>query len=133
MSKEIETIDTYIGQQTSQISELMQTVILLQTKVKMLELENKKLESKNKKLVSENKNTKGINRVDLRVDLERTIETPVERNLRTSLTNSKRTTEEPIERNLRTSLTSSKRNMDLVQEKTVINGGFTTRKETPEE
>ena len=47
MSKEIEIIDTYIEQQTSQISELMQTVILLQTKVKMAELENKKLEAKN--------------------------------------------------------------------------------------
>ena len=110
MSKEIETIDTYIEQQTSQISELMQTVILLQTKVKMLELENKKLESKNKKLISESKNTKGINRVDL----ERTIEIPVERNLKTDLIN-------------------SKERIALRQEKTVINGGFTTRKETLEE
>lgn len=114
MSKEIETIDTYIEQQTSQISELMQTVILLQTKVKMLELENKKLESKNKKLISENKNTKGINRVDLGVDLERTIEIPVERNLKTDLIN-------------------SKERIAFRQKKTVINGGFTTRKETPEE
>lgn len=114
MSKELETIDTYIEQQQSQITELMQTVILLQTKVKMLELENKKLESKNKKLISENKNTKGINRVDLGVDLERTIEIPIDRNLRKNLTNSKRT-------------------LDPVQTKIIINGGFTTRKGAPEE
>jgi regulator of replication initiation timing len=77
MSKEIETIDTYIEQQTSQISELMQTVILLQTKVKMLELENKKLET--------------INRVDLEKDVKSNKELFIRNSVRTNLTTSKRT------------------------------------------
>jgi hypothetical protein len=47
MSKELQTIDTYIEQQQSQISELMQTIMLLQTKVKMLESENKWLKDIN--------------------------------------------------------------------------------------
>jgi hypothetical protein len=114
MSKEYEALNIYIEQQQARINELMQVVMMLETRNKILEEENKKLESKNKKLVSDNKNTKGINRVDLGVDLERTIEIPVERNLKTDLIN-------------------SKERIALRQEKTVINGGFTTRKQTPEE
>jgi hypothetical protein len=114
MSKEYEALNIYIEQQQARINELMQVVMMLETRNKILEEENKKLESKNKKLVSDNKNTKGINRVDLGVDLERTIEIPVERNLKTDLIN-------------------SKERIALRQKKTVINGGFTTRKQTPEE
>ena len=162
MSKEIETIDTYIEQQTSQISELMQTVILLQTKVKMTELENKKLDAKNKKLASEVKNVKGINRVDLensfsipkevtlheelpirngvRTNLigpNRTLgsDVIVKRDIRKNLTGPKRTmgSDVPIDRNLRKNLTNSKRTLDPVQTKVIINSGFTTRKGAPEE
>jgi len=114
VSKELETIDTYIEQQQNQITELMQTVMLLQTKVKMLESENKRLKDINRK------------------NLDESGEIVARKGLRTNPTGSKRTIDS-VERNLRKNLTNSKRTMDTVQKKTVINGGFTTKKGTPEE
>jgi hypothetical protein len=110
VSKEIETIDTYIEQQTNQINELMQTVILLQTKVKMAELENKRLEAENARLALENINTKDVLEKD------------------TNLNN-----EIFIRNGVRSNVTTSKRTIDPVQAKIVIKGGFTTRKGAPEE
>ena len=97
MSKELETIDAYIEQQQSQIAELMQTVMLLQTKVKMLESENKRLKDINRKNLDESGEIivrKGVRQIPKRTNSER---------------------------------------RDPVPEKTVIRGGFTTRKGTPAE
>lgn len=97
MSKELETIDTYIEQQQSQISELMQTIMLLQTKVKMLESENKWLKDINSTELDEDGEVivrKGVRQIPKRTNSER---------------------------------------RDPVPEKTVIRGGFTTRKGTPAE
>jgi small-conductance mechanosensitive channel len=97
VSKELETIDTYIEQQQSQIAELMQTVMLLQTKVKMLESENKRLKDINRKNLDESGEIivrKGVRLSSKRINSER---------------------------------------RDPVPEKTVIQGGFTTRKGTPAE
>jgi len=97
VSKELETIDTYIEQQQSQISELMQTIMLLQTKVKMLESENKWLKDINSTELDEDGEVivrKGVRQIPKRTNSER---------------------------------------RDPVPEKTVIRGGFTTRKGTPAE
>jgi predicted RNase H-like nuclease (RuvC/YqgF family) len=54
MSKELTALDTYIEQQQAQINELMQTIMLLQTKVTMLEIENKTLKDINSMNLDEN-------------------------------------------------------------------------------
>jgi hypothetical protein len=56
VSKELQTIDTFIEQQQSLITELTQTVMLLQTKVKMLEEDNKALRRINSENLDENGN-----------------------------------------------------------------------------
>jgi len=113
MSKELQTIDTYIEQQQSQISELMQTIMLLQTKVKMLESENKWL--------------KDINSTELDEDGE----VIVRKGLRSVIdpTRSKRTMD-PVQQKTVINGFTVKRAIheDNTQEATPIRGGYVTRK-----
>lgn len=49
MSKELAALDSFIEQQQIQINVLMQTVLMLETKVKVLEEENQRLKDINSK------------------------------------------------------------------------------------
>jgi predicted RNase H-like nuclease (RuvC/YqgF family) len=92
MSKELQAIDTFIEQQQVQISALMQTITILETKIKVLEAENDKLKDINSKELDKENN----------IIVRRGLRDRISRNLQP--TNSERKT------------------VDLPSEKTVIRG-----------
>jgi len=54
MSKEYEALNTYVEQQQARINELMQVVLMLETRNRILEEENTDLEEENKRLLDIN-------------------------------------------------------------------------------
>ena len=89
MSKELAAIDTFIEQQQTQINVLMQTILMLETKIKVLEEENQKLKDINTKELDKDGN----------IIVRRGLRDRISRNLQP--TNSERkTNEEPSEKTI---------------------------------
>ena len=89
MSKELAAIDTFIEQQQTQINVLMQTILMLETKIKVLEEENQKLKDINTKELDKDGN----------IIVRRGLRDKISRNLQP--TNSERKTiEEPSEKTI---------------------------------
>ena len=89
MSKELAAIDAFIEQQQAQINVLMQTILMLETKIKVLEEENQRLKDINTKELDKDGN----------IIVRRGLRDKISRNLQP--TNSERKTiEEPSEKTI---------------------------------